>query len=61
VLVPPREPPALAAALLRLMRDPALRARMGAAALQHAQRSFGIDAMIDAMESVFASVARGSR
>jgi len=31
VLVPPRDPPALAAALERLIEDPELRARLGAA------------------------------
>ncbi len=56
LLVPPRDPAALAAALERLMTDAPLRARMGAAAHAHAQASFGIDRMLDGMEEVFAGV-----
>jgi len=61
LLVPPRSPPALAAALERLMTDADLRARMGAAAHAYAQGNFGIDRMLDAMEGVFARVAGGRR
>ena len=56
ILVPPRTPPALADALVRLMSDAGLRARMGAAAHAYAQANFGLDAMLDAMEAVFARV-----
>jgi glycosyltransferase involved in cell wall biosynthesis len=61
LLVPPRDPAALAAALERLMTDAALRARMGRAALAHAQASFSVDRMLDAMESVFHRVAEARR
>ena len=61
LLVPPRDVPALARALQRLMADADLRERMGRAALAHAQASFGIDRMLDAMEAVFSNVARGTR
>ncbi|MEJ7668463.1 MAG: glycosyltransferase family 4 protein [Casimicrobiaceae bacterium] len=61
LLVTLRDPPALAAALLRLMLDRALRERMGRAAHIYAQANFGADAMLDAMEGVFARVAAGSR
>ena len=61
LLVAPRDPPALAAALERLMCDRALRERMGRAAHIYAQANFGADAMLDAMEGVFARVAAGSR
>ena len=61
ILVPPRTPPALADALARLMFDAGLRARMGAAAHAYAQANFGLDAMLDAMEAVFARVAGGRR
>lgn len=40
LLVPPREPAPLAAALNRLVADPGLRARMGAAGLVRAQEKF---------------------
>ncbi|MFO1311957.1 MAG: glycosyltransferase family 4 protein [Burkholderiales bacterium] len=56
LLVPPRRPPELAQALATLMRDAALRERMGRAAHEYAQANFGIDRMLDAMERVFADV-----
>jgi glycosyltransferase involved in cell wall biosynthesis len=58
ILVPPRDVPALADALARLMSDGQLRSRMASAALAYAQANFGIDRMLDAMEAVFAQVAR---
>ena len=61
VLVPPRDSRALGEALAALMRDPAQRARMGRAAHAYAQSHFGIDAMLDAMEAIFARVAARAR
>ncbi|MCC7326970.1 MAG: glycosyltransferase family 4 protein [Burkholderiales bacterium] len=61
LLVPPRDPPALAAALARLMSDELLRKRIGAAAHAYAQENFGADRMLDAMERVFVQVRRGER
>lgn len=43
LLVPPREPVALAAAIERLLRDPALRRRMGEAARARADEHFSIE------------------
>jgi len=57
LLVPPHDPVALAAALERLMTDAPLRTRMGRAAHAHAQANFGVDRMLDAMETVFHRVA----
>jgi glycosyltransferase involved in cell wall biosynthesis len=45
LLVPPGNPPALAVALQRLIADPALRARMGAAGRLRAEQNFA-DAII---------------
>jgi glycosyltransferase involved in cell wall biosynthesis len=61
LLVPPRDPTALAAALERLMTDAAMRARMGEAARVHAEANFGVDRMLDAMETVFHRVAGARR
>jgi len=44
VLVPPKDPRSLADAIERLVRDPALRARMSAAARRRAHDAFGIEA-----------------
>jgi glycosyltransferase involved in cell wall biosynthesis len=56
LIVPPRDAPALGAALARLRDDPGLRRRFGAAARTRAQERFGLDAMLDRMEAVFRRV-----
>jgi glycosyltransferase involved in cell wall biosynthesis len=55
-VVPLRDTAALAAALVQLRDDPGLRARYAAAARERAMRDFGIDRMLDRMETVFRSV-----
>ena len=47
LVVPPRDPTALAAAINRLLADPDLRARMGAAARARVAAEFDLDVMID--------------
>ncbi|WP_054813062.1 glycosyltransferase family 4 protein [Nocardia arizonensis] len=59
ILVPPGDPVALAAALDRLSADPALRARLGAAARERAA-DFGIEATADAVTGLLAAVLRRS-
>jgi glycosyltransferase involved in cell wall biosynthesis len=61
LLTPPRDVGALVRALRRLMSDAPLRERMGHAAHEYAQANFGVDRMLDAMESVFARVVEGRR
>jgi glycosyltransferase involved in cell wall biosynthesis len=61
LIVPPRDPAALAAALATLRGDAALRARFGVAARARAGRDFGIDRMLDAMEAVFDAARNGAR
>ena len=61
VLVPPRDTGSLRAALDRLMRDPALRAQLGAAGLEYARAHFGLERMLDAMEAVFRHVHKEQR
>ena len=56
LVVPPRDPAALAAGLARLRDDPALRRRFGGAARERAEAHFGLDRMLDRMEAVFRMV-----
>ena len=51
----PRSAPSLAAKLVTLRDDSSLRARFSVAARVKAERAFGIDRMLDAMERVFRS------
>jgi glycosyltransferase involved in cell wall biosynthesis len=45
-LVPPRDHAAMAARIVELLKDPALRARMGAAALARARERFTVERMV---------------
>jgi glycosyltransferase involved in cell wall biosynthesis len=56
LLVPPRDPGALAEAIVALLRDPARRARMAAASrARHAER-FTVERMVAATAAVYAAV-----
>jgi len=59
LLVPPRDAAALADALAALMADEARRRAMGEAGRAYAQAHFGIEAMLDKMETVFREAIRG--
>lgn len=52
---------AFAAALARLVDDPALRARLGAANAAKARAAFGLDAMISAHKALYAEALEGCR
>ena len=56
LLLPDREPTTLAPAIVRLLTDRALAARLGRAGRDHVLRSFSIDAMVARYESLFASL-----
>jgi len=57
LLVPPRDPAALAEAILRLAGDPALRERMGRAGALRARRDFTLEAMLDRYEEILRRVS----
>ena len=57
LLVPPRDPPALTAALTRLLSDVPLRARLGEQAFQAVQR-FTVDDYATALLSIYQEVVR---
>ncbi|HSU13284.1 glycosyltransferase family 4 protein [Longimicrobium sp.] len=56
LLVPPGDVPALAAAMVRLARDPELRERMGAAGRRKARERFRPEASATAVADVYAAV-----
>lgn len=57
LLVPPRDAPALRAAVERLLADPELRERLGAAARERARERFGWPAVIDRTVDVYRRAA----
>jgi len=56
LLVPPLQPPALAAAMASLALEPALRRRMGAAARARIEREFSLTAMVHAFDQAYRSL-----
>jgi glycosyltransferase involved in cell wall biosynthesis len=57
ILVPAHDAEALAGALVRLSRDPGMRARMGAAGKARAIEQFGVERMVDEYERILESVS----
>ena len=53
ILVPPRDPAAIARALTRLLGDPELRSRMGVEARARRERDYDIDSWARALESLY--------
>jgi rhamnosyl/mannosyltransferase len=53
LVVPPKDPTALAKAIRRLSDDPGLRARMGAAGQLRVQHEFSLDKMVEQVQSVY--------
>jgi glycosyltransferase involved in cell wall biosynthesis len=65
LLVERRDPPALAGALARLLRDPGLRSEMGERGRERQQREFTLEAMVrrveELYEQMFLASVRGRR
>jgi glycosyltransferase involved in cell wall biosynthesis len=59
LLVPPGEPTALARAIDRLLRDPALAARLGAAARRHVAERYSRQAMVRRFEDFYCHLVGG--
>jgi glycosyltransferase involved in cell wall biosynthesis len=60
LVVPPADPPALAAALCTLLDDVSLRERMGRAARQRVEERFSVEKVVPDMLSVYRSVREGA-
>lgn len=56
-LVPPRDHAAMALRLVQLLKDPAKRAAMGAAALARARARFTVERMVERTAAVYARPA----
>jgi D-inositol-3-phosphate glycosyltransferase len=61
LLVPPRDPSALAAALRELLADPARRAALGEAGARRARRLYGFDRIAASTRRVYADVTAARR
>jgi len=58
LVVPMQDPRALARSLERLIADPVLRGKLGAASRAHCLGRFSLERMLDDMEAVFAAAVR---
>jgi glycosyltransferase involved in cell wall biosynthesis len=63
ILVPERDPPAAGAAIRRLLQDPGLRTRMGAAGTERVRRLFALEQSADQLARILSETlsARGGR
>src|SRR5262245_473666 len=57
LLVPPRDVPALAAAISRLAQDAGLRRELGEAARKHCVEGYSYERMLDRMEGIYGDAA----
>jgi len=59
ILVPPDDPEALAAALLRLLRDPELGRRMGEAGRRRVEAHFSLDRFVERVQALYDELLDG--
>jgi glycosyltransferase involved in cell wall biosynthesis len=59
LVVPPAEPKPLAAAIVRLLKDPDLREQYGRAGRARVEAHFGLDALVDGTLAVYRELAPG--
>lgn len=60
LLIEPDRPATLTAALVRLLKDPSLRQRLGAAARQYVKTKYSLQSVVDRYESLYAEVLQAS-
>jgi len=60
-IVPARDDHAMAARIVQLLKNPALRERMGEAARERARERFSVERMIDGTQAVYASLFTAKR
>lgn len=60
-VVPPQDHIAMALRIVQLLKDPALRATMGAAALERARARFTVERMVEGTAAVYARLLRHGR
>jgi glycosyltransferase involved in cell wall biosynthesis len=56
LLVPPRDPAALAAAIAALLADPERGASLGNAGRQLVEKEFALEVMVDRLEDLYAEI-----
>jgi glycosyltransferase involved in cell wall biosynthesis len=61
LLVPPRDPRALAEAIARLLRDPQLRAKLGRSGQERQRRDFDMAATVGRVESLYQELVAAAR